>query len=212
MLVVAAATTFALRPAVAEHWSMWVALLGSYTGLAVWSGLALHKRKLLGQRLRPRGGDLSVGILLGLLLATFGVVAQRALAPAGAPSHAWLFTIYAQVGNIQADPALLTGLAVLVIAEELVWRGFVLETIRERLGTRWAAPLSAVAYAIAHLPTAWTLSTPAAGLNPLLVLASLGCGLVWAFATLALGRLWPVIASHLVFTYFMAAPLPSWLP
>ncbi len=203
---------FALRPALSDHWAMWAALLGCYAPLAIWSVVDLKQRELLGRRLRPRGGDLSVGILLGLLLATAGVVAQRALAPAGSPSYAWLFTIYAQVGNIQGDPLALSLLTLIVIGEELVWRGLVLESVRERLGQRWAAPLASLAYAVAHVASVWTLADGVAGPNPLLVLAALGCGLVWSFATLALGRLWPVIAAHLVFSYFMAAPLPAWLP
>jgi membrane protease YdiL (CAAX protease family) len=101
--------------------------------------------------------------------------------------------------------------AALAALEEIVWRGWVLENVREQYGVRAAAPISAAAYALAHVPTAFTLAAEPAGLNPLLVLASLGAGGCWAFLALVLGRLWPVIVSHLVFSYFLASPLPSWI-
>jgi membrane protease YdiL (CAAX protease family) len=56
-------------------------------------------------------------------------------------------------------------------------------------------------YSLASLPTAYTLRS-AAGLNPLLVLATFGCGLVWTFLTMRVGRLVPAIFSHMAFTYF----------
>jgi hypothetical protein len=43
-----------------------------------------------------------------------------------------------------------------------------------------------------------------AGLNPLLVLAALGCGLCWSFMARMFDRLPPVMVSHAVFTYFSA--------
>ena len=63
--------------------------------------------------------------------------------------------------------------------EEISWRGFVYSLLEERLGTRRAWPATAVLYALAHLPTVFLLRDPFAGPNPLVVLAALGCGLVW---------------------------------
>ena len=51
---------------------------------------------------------------------------------------------------------------------------------------------------------AWCLADPTAGPNPLLVVAALGCGLFWSFTASILGRLPPVIISHMVFTYFVS--------
>jgi hypothetical protein len=34
--------------------------------------------------------------------------------------------------------------------------------------------------------------------------------LVWSYARRIVPRLFPLMISHMVFTYFMAAPLPSW--
>ena len=64
-------------------------------------------------------------------------------------------------------------------AEEIVWRGLVTRLIAERVGSRWAWAWAAIPYALAHVPTAWSLRDPEAGLNPLLILGALGLGLVW---------------------------------
>jgi hypothetical protein len=87
-------------------------------------------------------------------------------------------------------------------AEEIVWRGMVLGDLTERFGRRAALPLSALAYGFAALPTLWLLRDPTAGLNPLLLTAAVGCGLVWSFMTAQLGRLAPAVISHMAFTYF----------
>jgi membrane protease YdiL (CAAX protease family) len=89
-----------------------------------------------------------------------------------------------------------------VICEELVWRSMVLDELTERFGTRRAWPLAALCYAITTLPTLYTLRYEPAGLNPLLVTAALGCGIVWSFLARLRGRLMPVIIAHAVFTYF----------
>jgi hypothetical protein len=195
----------------AESWQLWAVLGGAYAPLTVWAVLHLRASGALSERLRPRGGDLSIGIVAGLALVAGGLVAQRSLMPAGSPNQEWLFRIYAQVGSIQQSGKLLTAVALIVLMEELVWRGLVLDQLSQRFGTRVAAPASALLYAIAHSPSVFTLAGEAAGPNPLLVLAALGCGACWSFAVLHLRRMWPVIVSHMIFTYFMAAPLPAWL-
>jgi membrane protease YdiL (CAAX protease family) len=78
----------------------------------------------------------------------------------------------------------------------------VLDELTERFGSRKAWPLAALCYAFAALPTLYTLRAPLAGLNPLLVTAALGCGIVWSFLASIKGRLLPVIVAHCVFTYF----------
>jgi membrane protease YdiL (CAAX protease family) len=212
ILVVAVSTGVALNPWLVEAWQTWTALIVPYLALTVLALRDLHSRQLLRARLMPRGGDVSIGILLGLLMAALGIVAQRALVPTDSANAEWLFTLYAQVGNVQRDPVSLAALAALVAMEEIVWRSMVLDGLERDLGRRWAAPAAAAAYALAHLPTLWTLAGQSAGPNPLLVLAAFGCGVCWVYLVSNLGRLWPAFASHLVFTYFMAAPLPSWLP
>ncbi len=161
----------------------------------------------LRERLLPKWGDLSRGALpgLGLLVASWAV--RAVLVPSGTPQQAWLLRIYLVLGDpevLQHSVLLTAGLAVIVLAEELVWRGLVLGEVTERYGTRRGWIIATVLYALAALPTVYNLRDPLAGPNPLLVIAALGCGLVWTFLAGRFGRLWPCAISHFVFTYFSA--------
>ena len=170
--------------------------------------LALHKmwdEGTLVDLLTPRWGDLSIGALsmIGLLFASWA--ARKILSPLGSPRQAWLFRIYLQLGNpehLQRS----TGYTLLILAvcaaEEIVWRGMVLGDLTQRFGRRAALPLSALGYGFATLPTLWLLRDPVAGLNPLFITAAIGCGLIWSFLAAQLGRLTPVVISHMAFTYF----------
>ncbi len=209
--VIAMAMGLTMRPSLGASWPFWAGLVLPYAALSAWSLRNLRRAGLLGERLRPRSGDISIGILLGLLMVVGGVVVQRWVAPMSSPRGEWLATLYLQVGNVQASGVLISLLAFLALMEELVWRGLVLEGLSSRFGTRWAPPASALAYSLAHLPTVLTLQSGQAGPNPLLVIASLGCGVIWGFAVKFLGRLWPVIIAHVVVSYFLSSPLPSWL-
>jgi membrane protease YdiL (CAAX protease family) len=170
--------------------------------------LALHKmwdEGTLVDLLTPRWGDLSLGAvsMIGLLFASWA--ARRVLSPLGSPRQAWLFSIYLQLGNpehLQRSTAYTLLILVICVAEEIVWRGMVLAELTERFGRRGALPLSALAYGFATLPTLWLLRDPIAGLNPLFLTAAIGCGLVWSFLAAQIGRLTPVVISHMAFTYF----------
>jgi membrane protease YdiL (CAAX protease family) len=127
------------------------------------------------------------------------------LVPSGSERHLWFLRIYAQVGDadaVQRSLALSAVLLAIAFAEELAWRGFVLRTAEERFGSRLGWLVAALAYAVAHVPSVFSLSDPVAGPNPLLVMAALGTGLVWTFTAKMTRRLPPVIVSHLAFSYF----------
>ncbi|HKO51660.1 MAG TPA: CPBP family intramembrane glutamic endopeptidase [Polyangiaceae bacterium] len=170
--------------------------------------LALHKmwdEGTLLDLLTPRWGDLSIGAvsMMGLLVAFW--TARKILAPIGSPRQAWLFRVYLQLGDpehLQRSTAYTLLILVICAAEEIVWRGMVLGDLTQRFGRRAALPLSALAYGFATVPTIWLLSDPIAGPNPLFLTAAIGCGLVWSFLAAQLGRLTPVIISHMAFTYF----------
>jgi membrane protease YdiL (CAAX protease family) len=208
--VVAAANAFALRPALsgeAHLWSMWGALGIPYALLSAVSLYRLYQDGTLAERLRPKWGDLSIGILLAgvLMFGSWGT--RTLLTPTGTQRQAWLYLIYAQLGpseTIQRSYALTATLLAVAALEEIVWRGLVLDELKQRVGDRRAWLLTAVLYSAAAVPTAFTLAHPVAGPNPLLVIAALGCGLFWSFTASIIGRLPPVIVSHMVFNYFMA--------
>jgi uncharacterized protein len=202
---ITAAMAFAFRIDLAGTPWFWVALGVPYLALSALALRKLWNDGTLLDVLTPRWGDLSVGVVTGamLLLASFG--ARAVLAPAGSTRLAWLFRVYAQLGDADAvqRSVLYTGaLLLIVVCEELVWRSLVLSELTERFGSRRAWPLAALCYGASALPTLYTLRDPSAGLNPMLVTAALGCGIVWSFLASIKGRLTPVIIAHGVFTYF----------
>lgn len=205
VVVVTAAMAYAFRLEVAGTPWFWVALGVPYLFLAALALYKLWDEGTLLDVLSPRWGDLSLGFVTAaiLLLSSWG--ARAVLAPADSPRLAWLFRIYAQIGDpdMVQRSVLYTGvLLVIVICEELVWRSMVLDELTRRFGSRRAWPLAAVCYGLTALPTLFTLRDPMAGPNPLLVTAALGCGIVWSFLASIKGRLVPVIIAHGVFTYF----------
>ncbi len=205
LAVTLAGMTYAFRDAAAGTPAFWVGVSAPY---ALLLGLALHEMWGAGtlvERLTPRWGDLSIGAVSMMVLLFASWAARRVLSPAASPRQAWLFRIYLQLGNpehLQRSTGYTLLILLICIAEEIVWRGMVLQDLTTRFGRRAALPLSALAYGVATLPTLWLLRDPVAGYNPLLVTAAVGCGLVWSFLAAQVGRLTPVMISHMAFTYF----------
>lgn len=205
LVVGTAAMGFAFRPELSGTPWFWAALGIPYLLLAALALYKLWDEGTLVDVLAPRWGDFSLGFLTAavLLLASWG--ARAVLAPADSPRLAWLYRIYMQVGDpdvLQRSFAYTAAVLLIVISEELVWRSLVLTELTQRFGTRRAWPLAALGYGLTTLPTLYTLRDPAAGWNPLLLTAALGCGIVWSFLASIKGRLVPVIIAHGVFTYF----------
>jgi len=200
-----AGMAYSFSEARAGNPSFWLGVSLPYLILVA---LALYKmwdEGTLVDLLTPRWGDLSIGALsmIGLLFASWA--ARKILSPLGSPRQAWLFRIYLQLGNpehLQRSTAYTLLILAICAAEEIVWRGMVLGDLTQRFGRRAALPLSALAYGFATVPTIWLLRDPIAGPNPLFITAAIGCGLVWSFLAAQLGRLTPVVISHMAFTYF----------
>jgi len=198
---------FALRPELAGTWTMWIALGAPYLALSAFAVFRFWKDGTLAERLKPRWGDISIGIVVAAVLLFGSWGARALLTPAGTDRQAWLFHIYLQIGRpdvIQRSVALTAAVLVVAASEELIWRGLVLDQLKARVGDRRAWLLTTGLYAAAVVPTVFTLADPVAGPNPMLVVAALGCGLFWSFAASILGRLPPVIISHMVFTYYVS--------
>ncbi|MEO8905696.1 MAG: CPBP family intramembrane glutamic endopeptidase [Polyangiaceae bacterium] len=200
-----AGMAYSFREAAAGTPQFWLGVSLTYVVLLA---VALHKMRddgTLVDSLKPRTGDLSIGAVSMIVLLFASWAARRVLTPAGSPRQAWLFRIYLQLGNpehLQRSTAYTALILLICATEEVVWRGMVLGELRARFGRRAALPLSALAYGFVTLPTVWLLRDPIAGLNPLVVTAAVGCGLVWSFLALQFKRLPPVMISHMAFTYF----------
>jgi membrane protease YdiL (CAAX protease family) len=200
---VACAIAYALRPEVAGTWTMWLGLCAPYGVLGALAIVRLHGAGLLRERLRLRGGDPTLGILLGVLLLAAAYPLCNVLAPAGSPRRAWLFQVFVVSGSAQETKFTLL-LVLLVLLEELVWRGLVQHELGELVGPR-AAPVTAAAlYAFAHVPSLFSLADPAAGMNPLLVVAAFALGLPCGYLVLGRGTLAAAAFCHGVFSYFGA--------
>jgi membrane protease YdiL (CAAX protease family) len=208
VVTTAAAIAFALRHEHAGSFTMYGTIAAAYGAL---SALAVYKMwddGTLVDRVAPRWGDLSIGVVVAAVLLLGSWAGRSLLAPASSPRHAWLLHIYLQLGDTKSiqSSVVLTALILLIpVFEELVWRGLVLDELTARLGTRRAWPVAAVLYALSVAPSIVTLADPIAGPNPLLFAAALGCGIFWSFLAAMTRRLPPVIVSHIAFTYFSIA-------
>jgi membrane protease YdiL (CAAX protease family) len=206
-LVVFASFAAAFRPDLAGSDRFWWVFGLPHLALAIFASERLYRDGRLRERLTPRGGDISIGALTALALLAASWAVRASLTPTGSPRQAWLFWLYAQIGDpdrVQQSIILTGTLCGIAVAEEIIWRGYVLDRLTTRFGERRGWLLAAMLYALAALPTAYTLRDSVAGPNPLLVLAALGCGIVWTFLAARFKRLLPVIVSHVAFTYFSA--------
>jgi membrane protease YdiL (CAAX protease family) len=205
MVVVATAVGLCLSQGPDAPALMWSAITLPYVALAAFAVYRMYDDGTVLDKLRIKGGDVTLGVLVAAVLVGGAWAVRQGLMPQGSPQIGWLFRVLLHVGGIHKSPLLLVVLLVLALAEEITWRGMVQDALTERFGSRRGWILCAVAYAVALIPSAFALSDPSAGPNPLLVLAGLGCGLFWSFTTSRLGRLPPAIVSHIAFSYF--APL-----
>src|SRR5690606_14632422 len=136
------------------------------------------------------------------------------LAPSGSMRELWLIRLYQQIGdqrlmqqNVALVSLLVAGIAAL---EEIAWRGVGYRIVEQKWGTRRAFSIVTALSGIAHLPSVVALAVPGVGWNPLLVLAALGCGIVWSFIVAATGRLTIAVFSHAFFTWLVTVQFPLW--
>jgi membrane protease YdiL (CAAX protease family) len=214
VVLVAAAMSLAMRPAVSGTLLVLLVPAAPYALLTIFAVLRMKENGTLSEKLRPRAGDLTFGAIVTVMLF-FGALAGRTLlAPHGSVREGWIMRIYLQLGDPETlqRRMLAVGLAVGAVAalEEISWRGLVYPALEEKLGTRRAWPATASLYAAAHIPTMILLRDPFAGPNPLVVLAALGCGLVWGLVVARTGRLPVAIISHALFTWGVAIQFPLW--
>ena len=173
---------------------IWAALGGVAIGLGV---VVLVVDRQTRATLRPGLTALAVGALGGGLM----VGATYVLYP-------WVIHVAPVVGDeterlydlFRAPPQLLASLAlvVVVVGEELVWRGAVQHALVRRFGPWSGVAIAAILYSLAHAPVG----------SPMLVVAALLCGLMWGALRLVSGSLVPTLVAHLVWDFLVL----MWLP
>lgn len=200
VVVVASAVGYAFRLPLAGGLGMWLGVGAPYVALAALAVIRLRKEQRLWPLLRFRPGDPSLGIGLGVVLLGAAWLVSRWLLPLDTVEHAWLLRVFLLIGSA-SNLVVIGALLVLVGCEELVWRGWIQTELSERFGARRGWVVAAALYALAHLPTLFSLEDAAAGKNPLVLLAALGCGLCWSFLRERTGRVLPGFFAHATFTY-----------
>ncbi len=205
--VSASATALALSPLCAGRALVWGAIIGAHAGLAGLAGWRMREDGSLSERLTPRGGDFTIGVLAATALLIGSWMMRARLVPPGSVAAGWIARIYLVIGDPNAVQRSV-GLTLAVLAAaglvELTWRGLIQTLLEERLGARWGWLATAGLFTLASTPSLVLLADTAAGLNPLFMVATGACGLTWGFLTRAMGRLWPAIFSHMTFLYFTA--------
>lgn len=167
---------------------------------------ALGRRQRLRERLTPRWGDLSLGVVSAVALIITTWAGRTLLAPRGVPRQAWLAQVYWFLG----DPSELESIKwvpwLVVLSpmlDEIVWRGWIQDKLSVAVprGLGWV--LAAGLYGLQAAPTLFTVNDAVAGPNPLLFALATIAGLVFSFLTHVTGRVAPAMIAHAAYSYFM---------
>jgi len=219
VLATAVASYFAFSPSASGSVTFWLLAGGPTVVLAAVAAAWAWREELLREWLAPRWGDFSRGVACAVLLFGIAYAFSRIATPVGSPREVWLVSLYGQIGDprvLQSHaPKVGAAIAVVALAEELVWRGMVTQLLADKMGTRTAWVAAAVLYAAAYVPTMWALRAGGVGgggsLNPVLPIAALGAGLLWGgMARTFGGRLAPGVLAHALFDWAVVMMFPLW--
>jgi membrane protease YdiL (CAAX protease family) len=175
--------------AVSDRWTAMTAVMAPALSLFFLNGVHRH--------LRPAVFGVIAGVVAGLLLYGITVVVARLLPPVWPGWESSARELYSWADG-HSMSFLIPTLVMIVIAEELLWRGIIMRFLVERWGKGAGIAAGAAIYALAH----W------ASLNPLLLGAAAGCGLFWGWLFVVSDDLTVPIVSHLVWDSLCLFLLP----
>jgi membrane protease YdiL (CAAX protease family) len=217
VLATAIASYFAFQPASSGGVTFWLLAGGPTVVLAGIAAAWAWREELLKDWLAPRWGDFSRGVAGALLLFGLAYAFSKIATPVGSPREVWLVSLYGQIGDPRVlqsrAPMVGAAIAVVALAEEVVWRGMVTQLLADWMGTRTAWVGAAVLYAAAYVPTMWALRAGGGTgpLNPVLPVAALGAGLLWGGMARSFGgRLAPGVLAHALFDWAVVMMFPLW--
>lgn len=129
-------------------------------------------------------------IAIGLVAAAVMVVATYVLYPILAHVAPFIETstrdLYVDKLRVpHANALVLIIVSLIVVGEEVLWRGVVQEAFGKR---RLTVPLAAIVYGLAHAPLG----------SPLLVVVAVLCGLFWSTLRSRTSSLLPSLIAHLI--------------
>lgn len=178
---------WSLASFLARPLGIWLALgaaavvLGAFS--AVWGG-----KRLLGAG--RHAAMVPLGALLGLVMAAatallYGPVTRSS--PTLSTEIVLLYEVFRSTGIIGA----LLLMPVVLICEELVWRGAVHDAVSRRYPPLTAVAIGTALYTLAHVPYG----------SPVIILAAAGAGSCWASLRSYSDSLPAVVAAHAVWNY-----------
>jgi membrane protease YdiL (CAAX protease family) len=197
LLIVAGVATLAMALALSskDALNVWLST-GLVSGFVLLLGFSVHGAALRHLFTLSWGGA-ALGIGTGLLMAALTKLfypLAAALLPQLAPAVADLYTYLAQSpGPVAALPVLV----LVVVAEEGVWRGVLIDAFPPSLNVIAVVLCSALIYSLPHL----------AGRSLILFGVAFVCGTIWGLLRVATGSVWVPVLSHLawnlnVFVFF----------
>lgn len=168
-------------------YGIWGALGASAVLLSA-AVLALEGQAVIGNGRHARLWP--VGIGAGLVMASVTTALFEPVTTAFPTLLSDVSRLYAAFGG-RASVATMVLLPVIVIGEEIVWRGAVQGALARRM--RWlpAAAVGALVYALAHMPVG----------SPALVLTCLGAGFCWSAVRGITDSLPVTVIAHLVWDF-----------
>jgi membrane protease YdiL (CAAX protease family) len=197
--------------------AFWVLAAGPQLVLGAFAAVWASREVLLREWLTPRWGDFTRGVLGAALFFAAAWGFARLLAPIGSSREIWLVSLYGQLGDprvLQSHaPAIAATIGATALAEEVLWRGVVTQLLAQAVGSRLAWLWAAGIYALAYVPTAWSLRAGAGDLggpNPLVILGALFGGLLWGAMARGFGRLLPSVLAHALFDWAVVMMAPLW--
>jgi membrane protease YdiL (CAAX protease family) len=155
----------------------------------------MRGRRLLQGFRKTRPLSLLSGVLVGLGLYILLLAGYTLLEPYVASSAGEVYLL-----KMEAEPLYIALLLIFTsIGEEIFWRGFLLQELREALGTGYALPAASLIYSTVHV---WTMNVP------LMIIAFIA-GMIWGLLYVRTGSLTSASVSHIVWTelVLIIAPL-----
>lgn len=195
VLAIACVLAWMAAAVVAPRAGLWLAI----GGVAILLGAAVTALDgaAIRETLRPSPWRILLGVATGLLMAgatwlLYPPVVRAA--PFVVADTEFLYSAFRATSRWTGALVLIP----VILGEELAWRHVVQSALVKRFGPATGIALAAAVYALAHAPLG----------SPVLVLAALGCGLVWGALRFATGSLVPTLVAHLLWDGLVL----FWLP
>jgi membrane protease YdiL (CAAX protease family) len=212
ILIEAVCWLLAFQPARAGQSAVWLLSCAPTIVLGLFALVRALRRGTLGAWLKPAGGDIALGVLFAAVQYGAALLVVRGVMGPGSLGGGWLARLAHQLGDtssLHAHPALsFLGLSLTCACEEILWRGLVMELISDRIGSRYAWVLQAIANALIYVPM--VVMTATTGMfDPILpAIALAGALLTGAITRWRGGRLPAAIVAHALFDFTAVVLVP----